>query len=711
MGSDNDIGNANGVEDQTLDSPVVEEEIPREQEVITVYPIDNIEDSIDRIDTQPVPTNETDTKKEHRDDKKEKNDLETNDDNDNENDKIIHDEINDNEDHKDGDIVDDIDEDGEDEDDDDGDLDSLDVLINFHKIINDKIKISTITNYKDNLYIGTKMGEIYHLINIDLQFILVSKTNLYEDQQNSYSIDRIIALESLNKLMIFSNKAIIFYDFQLSKSKSKNLNDVENIYQDPINGEITIFKINNIKVFNSKLKSIKKIDFENSILGLKFENLVMVLNNQIYDEGPLQCYDLIDLDTSLKIPIHQRDLSINPFIKLLPKKREILITIKLGIPMGVFINENGDTSNSLTLDDNPIDIFISKDQFIIISYPTSIKVYYNLNKGVKLVYTKETHKKMKFASIEGLKGYKIEYYNTKDNKMIEVDIVTNLVTYNNKFIEIFNFDKVQSLIYLNDLDLIKAQMELLETNSIEYQLWLQFLNIITLEKFEIDENIDYKLLLYIMGLEDIEVIIFNLLKDRIYCLKEKLKDNIGFNILFKNKLKELLKTMDHIGIKILFLEKFKDDDQLIKENLLYLKVVSEEESQKLIDWFIVNKKSQLLLEYYKVIGDVKSLKIIYKQLLKGEIHDPKFNKYDKFCISLFKNDLTILEHINDLTYVDINNFSISELIEFLKIYDINQDESFFWNFVKVLVVKENQLKNINNLKKNLLKSKLRNLSK
>lgn len=607
-------------------------------------------------------------------------------------------------------------------------------LIQFHKIINDKIQVTAISNFKENLYIGTANGDIYHLIKIESEFILISKTSLYElteeQLQPPHSIRNIVVLDRLQKILIHSNETLTFLDIQLQRLKNKQLHNVQDISLCKQTNDLTFFQTHIIRNFDaSTLKLLKKIDFGHIRKGVKFENFAMVLNG---DEDEELSYDLVDFNTFSKIPILTLSKRCqNPIIKVLEQCRIFFMTLHddAGLSMGVLVDLNGDIMNSVSFDKEPIDVCITKDQFIMVSFEDSVCCYCPLHDEIKLVERTERPEleRLRFAHIENAWSWKLGYSTSEGDEHKTIDIQQDVVLYNDDFVEIYKLDVFKKLAELGDINLINAQMSrtgpILEnsvdaTQDIVLEFWKQLKSLLVLEKFTITDDVSQDFLFYLVGAEENLPLLFDLLEDRIQTLKQNLSNNTLFTINLRNYLAALLQTQKSktpLPIKLLFLDHFKQDYQTIHRNIQHLASSQPQASNsQIIEWFQQNKQHQLLLTFYKVTNQLSDLKDLYKEIISTpelQTQDPNFNKYDPQLLPLFQDDLETLQKINRLNLINSHNFQTDELLQFVQKLEVENEEQdvFFWSVCKRISVMQNQELNLKRLQKALLKSELKKL--
>ncbi|GMM37518.1 CORVET complex subunit [Saccharomycopsis crataegensis] len=243
---------------------------------------------------------------------------------------------------------------------------SIDDLISGISLNNPEIPesensaITCVAAFEENIYIGTKHGEILHYYKLDCEsgYLPISRQRVHLTKIKP--IKNILLLPQVNKALILNGSMINVFSLpELSPAnigKIKDVNDmtidVDNFFGveiDPSVGvPVVLFTkkmIRVISVTQDSLKLVKDISYPHTIKGLRRSKFSLVATRTNYD--------LIDIDSFQKIPLLPMSTTgevphedIEPFIFPI-SKHEYLITCgssKADPAMGMIVNNNGDIS-------------------------------------------------------------------------------------------------------------------------------------------------------------------------------------------------------------------------------------------------------------------------------------------------------------------------------------------------------------------------------
>lgn len=268
---------------------------------------------------------------------------------------------------------------------------SLEPLIDNITLTNPEIpesansKITCLSAYAENLYIGTLHGEILHYYKLDAEsgYIMISRQRAHATKAKP--INKILLLPQVSRALVLNGSMInVFILPELSPANMGKIKDVHDLAVDVDNFNVDeqfeevpviLFTKKMIRIINvspTTLKLVKDINYPNTIKGLRRSKFSLVATKTNYD--------LIDIDSFQKIPLlpvcslAPEEIKIKPFI--LPiLKDEYLITCgltKTEPAMGMIVNNNGDISRGTIP-------WVSYPTSIAVSFPYTLAIFSNNN--------------------------------------------------------------------------------------------------------------------------------------------------------------------------------------------------------------------------------------------------------------------------------------------------------------------------------------------
>ncbi|ODQ68309.1 hypothetical protein NADFUDRAFT_48956 [Nadsonia fulvescens var. elongata DSM 6958] len=272
--------------------------------------------------------------------------------------------------------------------------------------------ITCVESWGDSIYIGTSNGEILHYFRVGYEvlqevpvssksppktkssptgktatsnYILASRQRAH--QTKSRSVERILLLPSISRVLVFSNATISIFslpeltptsgvgrmkdvkDFSLDYDSTEHLTPTvpKNDGKSEKSVAITVFTnsvIRLVQVSEGSLKLLRDIDYPGVQAGLRRSNLVLVANSTNYDLIDIENVRKIPLFpyTSENVPVPEVELPVNSPIQAVSGDNQPEVELETSyIPEAVLKSSEKKIFQAL----KPIIVPVAEDEFLV----------------------------------------------------------------------------------------------------------------------------------------------------------------------------------------------------------------------------------------------------------------------------------------------------------------------------------------------------------